>query len=115
MLLLAAHDFLVRRFRQTRHSLRFGFSLMGYSAGFVAVMLMHLFLMLVEIEFVQARAAPDLVSLDVSCLTFHSFLPVTQTRVSDNWFFLPLPLGEGRGAGMLFRHASHPPPNPSHR
>src|ERR1700674_3161803 len=71
MLFLSAHDFLMRRFRQTGHAFGFGFALTEFSGGLVAVMLMHLFLMLVKIEFVQARARADLVSLDVPCLTSH--------------------------------------------
>jgi serine/threonine protein kinase len=74
MLFLPAHDFLMRRFRQTGHAFGFGFALTGARAGFVAMMLMHLFLSFVKIEFVQARAGADLVSLDVPGLTLHSLL-----------------------------------------
>src|SRR5712691_7143841 len=71
MLFLPAHDFLVRGFRQTRHAFGFGFVLTRARAGFVAVLLLHLFLSFVKIEFVQARAGADFVSLDVPGLTFH--------------------------------------------
>jgi hypothetical protein len=69
-LLLPAHDFLMRRFRQARHAFRFGFGLTGYSAGFISVVLMHLFLSFVKIEFVYARRS-DFESLDVPCLISH--------------------------------------------
>jgi len=70
MLLLPAQDFLVRCFRQTRHAFRFGFALTRRGAGFVGVMLVHLFLMLVKIELVDALRS-DFESLDVPCLISH--------------------------------------------
>jgi hypothetical protein len=89
-MLLSAHDFLMRRFRQTRYAFCFGFALTGPGAGFVAMMLMHLFLSFVKIEFVQARAGADLVSLDVPCLIFHIFF-LNGARTLES--FLPLTLG----------------------
>ena len=48
-------------------------------AGFVSVMLRHLFLRFVKIEFVQTRAGTDLVNLDVPGLVLHLVLFVAQT------------------------------------
>src|SRR5207253_1980295 len=108
-LLLPPRDFFMRRFRQTRHAFRFGFALTGRRAGFVAVMLMHLFLMLVEIEFVQARARTDLVSLDVPCLTFHDCsLRWPRLKCPTN-VSSPFPFGRGPVCALCFAPSPNPP------
>src|SRR6266404_2150138 len=107
MLFLPAHDFLVRGFRQTRHAFGFGFALTA-RAGFVSVMLLHLFLGFVKIEFVQARAGADFVSLDVPGLTFHD-CSLRWPRLKCPTDSSPSPFGEGRGEGLSAPNASRPP------
>src|SRR6266849_1930280 len=111
MLFLPAHEFLVRRFRQTRDAFGFGFVLTRARAGFVAVLLLHLFLSFVKIEFVQARAGADFVSLDVPGLTFHD-CSLRWLRLKCPTDSSPSPFGEGRGEGLSVPHASRPPLTP---
>ena len=62
----------MRFLRQVRYAFGPGFSLRRASRMFVGVMLIHLALVPMKIEFVYSRR-PDFESLDVSRLIFHDY------------------------------------------
>jgi hypothetical protein len=62
----------VRLLRQPRDSFRRALGLTSTLTLFIAVMLVHLFLMLMKIEFIHARARAYFEGFDVACLTFHA-------------------------------------------